>query len=68
MADRFLRHAEVTQITTLGSTEIERRMKKGEFPKAVKLGPKTNAWLESEVNAWKQALIDQRGNTDGKTD
>lgn len=66
MADRFLRHAEVTEITTLSRTEIERRMRKGEFPKAVKLGPRTNAWLESEVNAWKQDLINQRGNTDGK--
>jgi len=41
-------------------TSIYRKIKSGEFPAPIKLGPNTSAWLKSEVQAWKKAKIAQR--------
>lgn len=30
------------------------------FPKPVKIGLRRNAWVESEIEAWMQARIDER--------
>lgn len=42
--------------TTLSTSEIYRRIEAGTFPKQIKLGAKSVAWLEHEVSAW----IDER--------
>jgi prophage regulatory protein len=31
---------------------LHRLIKNGRFPKPIKLGPATNGWLESEIDAW----------------
>ncbi|MFP1780583.1 helix-turn-helix transcriptional regulator [Lonsdalea quercina] len=36
-------------------------MKQGEFPQTVKIGARSVAWVESEVNDWIAARINQRG-------
>lgn len=56
--------AEVSKESGLSRNELYRRVSAGTFPAPIKLGPKTNAWLESEINAWKQAVIEE---TRGKT-
>ncbi len=56
--------AEVSKESGLSRNELYRRVSAGTFPTPIKLGPKTNAWLESEINAWKQAIIEE---TRGKT-
>lgn len=43
---------EVKRRTTLSTSEIYRRIEADTFPKQVKLGAKSVAWLEHEVQAW----------------
>jgi predicted DNA-binding transcriptional regulator AlpA len=38
------------------------QVKAGRFPKPLKIGPATNAWLESEWNAWLEAKAAERDN------
>ena len=42
---------------------LDRMVKFGGFPKPVKLGPGTNAWLEHEIDAWIKARAAERENT-----
>lgn len=49
---RFIKHKTVKDITGLSSSEIYRRIAAGTFPKQIILGPKSVAWIESEVVAW----------------
>ena len=57
---RFIKLAKVREHTSLSSSEIYRRIAAGEFPKQVSLGPKSSAWVESEVLAWCQELMANR--------
>ena len=63
-ADRLIRRPEVMALTSLSTTEIYRRMRTNEFPKAHKIGGGHNgavAWRESEVREW----IERLPRTDG---
>jgi predicted DNA-binding transcriptional regulator AlpA len=44
--------AGVTAKTTLQKTAIYDAIKKGSFPKPIKLGGSRSAWLESEIDDW----------------
>ena len=50
--DRFLRLAQVREITGLSRSTIYRYMDKGMFPKHYDLGPRTVAWLEQDIQGW----------------
>ncbi len=52
MADALLRLPQVQQRIPLSKTEIYKRIKRGEFPKQVRLSFKVSAWKESEIEAW----------------
>lgn len=54
---RFIKLAKVREHTTLSTSEIYRRIAAGEFPKQVALGPKSVAWIESEILAWCETVI-----------
>ncbi|MDV7211069.1 helix-turn-helix transcriptional regulator [Azotobacter beijerinckii] len=54
---RFIKMAEVRNMTTLSASEIYRRIAAGTFPKQVTLGGNSVAWLADEVNAWCDARI-----------
>lgn len=56
---RLLPIAEVSARVGLGKSAIYDRISRGEFPAPVSLGA-TSRWVESEVEAWIEALIDQR--------
>jgi prophage regulatory protein len=58
---RFIKLAEVKTLTTLSTSEIYRRIAAGTFPAQVTLGPKSVAWIESEVFGWLDSLAAQRG-------
>lgn len=45
--------------TGLSKTEIYRRIKRGTFPKPLKLGARAVAWKASTIEAWVQSLIQQ---------
>lgn len=43
---------EVKRRTTLSTSEIYRRIAAGTFPKQIRLGAKSVAWLESDIYQW----------------
>ena len=50
--DRLIRLQEVQSLTGYKRTSIYRLMGQGEFPNAVKLGPRAVGWRESEIVGW----------------
>ena len=56
----FLRRKNVVERTGLSTSEIDRRVREGRFPKPVMLGPQTTAWAEAEVIEWQRELIRRR--------
>ncbi|MCT8988861.1 AlpA family phage regulatory protein [Chelativorans sp. SCAU2101] len=58
MAERFISIREVTDRVSLCRTEIYDRMRAGKFPQSVALGPQKVVWVESEIDAWMQARIE----------
>ncbi|WP_076424559.1 AlpA family transcriptional regulator [Aquipseudomonas alcaligenes] len=59
--NRFIKLAAVREYTSLSTSEIYRRIAAGTFPTQVTLGPKSVAWVESEILQWCDALAAQRG-------
>jgi len=57
---RFIKLAKVKDYTSLSTSEVYRRIAAGTFPAQATLGPKSVAWLESEVLAWCDELAAQR--------
>ena len=51
MSLRFIRLPQVKAMVGLGTTAIYDKIKKGEFPRQVKLG-RVSGWVESEVQDW----------------
>lgn len=49
---RLIRLPEVRRISSLSTTEIYRRLADGRFPKQIRLGAKSVAWLESDIHQW----------------
>jgi len=47
----------VIQKTGLSRSTIYALLSRGEFPKPIKLSPRTIGWLESDIDAWLDARI-----------
>ena len=60
MAQRFLSTAQVLEKTALSRTTMKVRTKAGTFPKPIKLGHRTNVYVEAEIEAWIQTQVDGR--------
>lgn len=54
--DRLLRLSDVIRITGTGCNTVYARIKEGTLPKQVKIGPKSVAWRQSEINQWMASL------------
>ncbi|QEQ88720.1 AlpA family transcriptional regulator [Pseudomonas putida] len=54
--DRLLRLPDVLRITGMGRNTVYTRIKEGTFPKQVKIGPKSVAWRQSDINKWMASL------------
>ena len=54
--DRMLRTRDVLAAMGWSRTTLWRRVRAGDFPPPVELGPNSNGWLESWVNAARDAL------------
>lgn len=52
MAEKHLRRPAVEEITGLSRTTIYEMMKRGQFPRPVKITGKAVAWPESAIDAW----------------
>jgi prophage regulatory protein len=48
----ILRRKQVIAKTGLARSTIYDHMRRGTFPKPIRLGDKIVGWIESEVNAW----------------
>ncbi len=59
-ARRFIKLPKVREYTTLSTSEIYRRIAAGTFPAQVTLGPKSVAWIESEIVQWCDDLVARR--------
>ena len=57
---RFLRLAEVLEMTGMGKTFIYARMEDGTFPKQIQLGSRSVVWNEEEVINWMEDQISSR--------
>ena len=58
---------ELKTVVGLGASTIYRLMQEGRFPKQMNvIGPKSSAWLASEVEAWMQERIAARDRKNGK--
>ena len=54
----FIKLPEVKKITGLGTTYIYEKAKEGKFPRQVKLGSRSVAWVKAEVQEWAKAQIE----------
>ena len=59
---QVIRLGQVKAMTGLRRSTIYRFMSVREFPKQIKLGPKSSGWLLDEVDAWIQNQIEDRDN------
>lgn len=57
MSHRFLRLRHVCEKTALSRSTIYEKMTKGTFPKCFPISDGRVAWLESEIEAWQDALL-----------
>lgn len=55
--DRLLRLPEVVSITGISKSTIYELMRKGQFPRHVKINRRMTAWTESAVLQWVQDRI-----------
>ena len=54
---RFIRRKDVQLLTGLSRSSIYNMVNAGSFPPQVKLGGRSVAWVESEVQAWAKNRI-----------
>ena len=59
---QIIRLKQVKAMTGLSRTTIYRSMSINEFPKQIKLGPKSSGWLIDEVDEWIKRQIQIRDN------
>ena len=64
MTDSFLRLPKVKQLTGFGRSQLYHLIKQGKFPKQIHIGPKSVAWLDSEVSEWMKERIRLSRNDD----
>jgi prophage regulatory protein len=60
---KLIKLPQVMQITTLSRATVYRLIAKGEFPKQIKLGPRSSGWLESEIDSWISDCASKRDKT-----
>ncbi|EBX0144481.1 AlpA family transcriptional regulator [Salmonella enterica subsp. enterica serovar Typhimurium] len=62
MAINLIRMSEVLNRTTYGKSWIYKLISQGRFPKPVKIGERSIAFIESEIDEWiNQRIAESRG-------
>ena len=56
----FIKLPAVKELTTFSSATIYRLIKKGEFPKQIKLAERSSAWSQEEIYSWIEEKKDAR--------
>ncbi|WP_197034979.1 AlpA family transcriptional regulator [Herbaspirillum sp. RV1423] len=68
MSHIILSTKKVIAKTTISRTTLHRKVKEGTFPAPITLGAHSVGWVESEVDAWIEALMKSRAaNSDGES-
>ena len=57
MPVRLLKRQQVKEITTLSRARIYDMIKRGVFPKPIKIGERAVAWREADIIAWLDACM-----------
>ena len=57
MPVRLLKRQQVEEITTLSRSSIYDMIKRGVFPKPIKIGERAVAWREADIIAWMDARM-----------
>ena len=52
MTTRFLRRADVEELTGLSRSTIYASMEAGEFPRPVRIGRRAVAWRQEDIQEW----------------
>ncbi len=60
MTERFLREPEVQKITGLSRTTRWRLERDGKFPHRRRISTSAVAWVESEVQDWLRACLEEK--------
>ena len=60
---QLLRLKQVITKTGMSRSNIYKKMMEGNFPRSLKLGIRTSAWLESDIDSWIETKIDLRSKT-----
>ena len=61
---KFMRMPAVIEATGKARQTIYDNMKAGTFPKAVRIGPRSIAWVADEIAAWQKKVRDERSKAD----
>jgi prophage regulatory protein len=59
---RVLTMGNLPQFVGLRRSQIDELIRRGQFPKPVKVGERRRVWLESEVVEWQASKIAERDN------
>lgn len=59
----ILRRKQVEEKTGLSRSTIYLRIQEGTFPRQLSLGARAVGWVESEIEDWLTAKLDNRDNT-----
>ena len=59
MSHQILRMFEVSDRTGLAKSSISEQIRKGSFPKPIKLSPRSVGWLEADINSWLDEKVSQ---------
>jgi prophage regulatory protein len=57
---KILRRPELEKRVGLKRSAIYGLIKKGKFPRPIKLGPRSVGWVSSEINAWADGKVAER--------
>ncbi len=60
MSMKLIRIKDVMDRTGLARSTIYKYISEGKFPKPIKLGTRAVAWVETEIDGWIQASIEER--------
>lgn len=57
---KLLKLKDIIAMTSLSKASVYRQMKDGKFPASVKIGPRSVAWVSSEIELWIEEKINFR--------
>jgi len=57
---KLIRIKDVMDRTGLARSTIYKYISEGKFPRPIKLGARAVAWVETEIDGWIQASIEER--------